>query len=247
MEKENITGLLLKAIDLFSSLYSLLPRIEGGSYDLGPDEAIEEEWEEVGPGLDSIIGDDENLVKLIEYLKAERNAGHSIDPQIQELREWLWRAVTLVPGVNKATITGLTNHSDKYCNWLDWIDRYYPPEQSTLEQDNEEPAKRDNKPKRISAAAKKLATPELQAVKQKLVDAGLIKDGKWTGIAAEFGFLVTELSYTHYVMNGERKAWIECADWAGYDGNIQSARKGIEQHPDMETPITDIIRDACKK
>lgn len=130
MEKENITGLLLKAIDLFSSLYSLLPRIEGGSYDLGPDEAIEEEWEEVGPGLDSIIGDDENLVKLIEYLKAERNAGHSIDPQIQELREWLWRAVTLVPGVNKATITGLTNHSDKYCNWLDWINRYYPPEQS---------------------------------------------------------------------------------------------------------------------
>lgn len=174
MEKENITGLLLKAIDLFSSLYSLLPRIEGGSYDLGPDEAIEEEWEEVGPGLDSIIGDDENLVKLIEYLKAERNAGHSIDPQIQELREWLWRAVTLVPGVNKATITGLTNHSDKYCNWLDWINRYYPPEQSKQGPGQEEPIKQDVLPFELN-------TEEARKYFPRAEKAGYINGHKWIG------------------------------------------------------------------
>ena len=68
------------------------------------------------------------------------------------------------------------------------------------------------------------------------------------GSYSEFGFLVNELSYTHYVINGERKAWVECAEWAGFPiEHKQSARNGIEQHPDMDTPITDIIRDACKK
>ena len=186
MEKENITGLLLKAIDLFSSLYSLLPRIEGGSYDLGPDEAIEEEWEEVGPGLDSIIGDDENLVKLIEYLKAERNAGHSIDPQIQELREWLWRAVTLVPGVNKATITGLTNHSDKYCNWLDWINRYYPPEQSKQEQENEEPVKQDGLPFELN-------TEEARKYFPRAEKAGYITGHKWIGDKVRLAYFCSKV------------------------------------------------------
>lgn len=245
MEKENITGLLQEVIDLFGHLTTV--NWSEAYTDLDIDEEFELEWGEVGHDLDTIFGDKENLTMLIDYLKAEYHAGHTIDPQIKTLRECLWMAVTLLPGIKKPIIQTLSSVGAEYCNWLDWIDRYFPPEQSKQESGQEEPVKQDNKPMRISAAAKKLATPELQAIKQKLVDAGLIKDGKWTGIAAEFGFLVTELCYTHYVTNGERKAWIECANWAGYDGNIQSARKGIEQHPDMETPITDIIRDACKK
>jgi hypothetical protein len=236
MEKENITGLLLKAIDLFSSLYSLLPRIEGGSYDLGPDEAIEEEWEEVGPGLDSIIGDDENLVKLIEYLKAERNAGHSIDPQIQELREWLWRAVTLVPGVNKATITGLTNHSDKYCNWLDWINRYYPPEQS-----KQEPFK-----ERDTDADERFASQELQEVKQELVKVGLIKDGKWSAGTANFECLVKEFKGVFGIETKkgdlDRKS---CAAFVGFDGSLDSARSSTNH--EQQSPKAKSIKAICRE
>lgn len=220
---------------------------------IGTVEQYELAWSEAGYYLESLIDNKGNLGLLVDYLKTEFHAKHDIDPQIQKLRELLVSALKVA---DKVRLDGclsadlrlnFINLGQKCNDWIGWIDRYFPPEQSKQEPGQEEPVKQDNKPKRISAAAKKLATPELQAVKQKLVDAGLIKDGKWTGIPAEFGFLVTELSYTHYVINGERKAWIECADWAGYDGKIQSARKGIEQHPDMETPITDIIRDACKK
>lgn len=244
MEKKNITSLLQEVIDLFSHLTTVMLDWSEADTDLDIDEEFELEWGEVGHDLDTIFGDKDNLTMLIDYLKAEYHAGHTIDPQIKELRQCLSRALTVSPG-EKRPILCL---GAEYFNWLKWIDQYFPPEQSTQEQDNEEPVKQDNKPKRISAAAKKLATPELQAVKQKLVDAGLIKDGKWTRSYSEFGFLVNELSYTHYVINGERKAWVECAEWAGFPiEHKQSARNGIEQHPDMDTPITDIIRDACKK
>jgi hypothetical protein len=152
-----------------------------------------------------------------------------------------------VPGVNKATITGLTNHSDKYCNWLDWIDRYFPPEQSTQEQDNKEPVKQDNKPKRISAAAKKLATPELQAVKQKLVDAELINDGGWAGSPAEFGCLVQELLEQYKVANNGGMAWTACAEWAGYTGSINAARNAIDANPNTRGDNAETIRRICKK
>lgn len=210
---------------------------------IGTIEQYELAWSEAGCFLESLFEDKVNLGLLVNYLSAEFHARHDIDPQIQKLRELLESAtiiadkVRLDGSLSADLRSNFINLGQKCSDWIGWINSYFPPKQS----------KQGNKPKRISAAAKKLATPELQAVKQKLVDAGLIKDGKWTGISAEFGFLVNELSYTHYVINGERKAWIECADWAGFDGNIQSARKGIEQHPDMDTPITDIIRDACKK
>lgn len=207
-------------------------------------------WDKVGHPLLTTLTD--NPQTLIDFLQQEYHANHTIDPLIEKLREKL------------IEVGDIFWHQEYYdsqelyesyfdlvgeCRtWLKWLDQYFPPEQSTQEQDNEEPVKQDNKPKRISAAAKKLATPELQAVKQKLVDAGLIKDGKWMGSYSEFGFLVNELSYTHYVIKGERKAWVECAEWAGFPiEHKQSARNGIEQHPDMDTPITDIIRDACKK
>lgn len=243
MEKKNITSLLQEVIDLFSHLTTVMLDWSEADTDLDIDEEFELEWGEVGHDLDTIFGDKDNLTMLIDYLKAEYHAGHTIDPQIKELRQCLSIALTVSPG-EKRPILCL---GAEYFNWLKWIDQYFPPEQSTQEQDNEEPVKQDNKPKRISAAAKKLATPELQAVKQKLVDAELINDGGWAGSPAEFGCLVQELLEQYKVANNGGMAWTACAEWAGYTGSINAARNAIDANPNTRGDNAETIRRICKK
>lgn len=139
MEKKNITSLLQEVIDLFSHLTTVMLDWSEADTDLDIDEEFELEWGEVGHDLDTIIGDKENLTMLIDYLKAEYHAGHTIDPQIKELRQCLSRALTVSPG-EKRPILCL---GAEYFNWLKWIDQYYPPEQSKQEQNNEKPVKQD--------------------------------------------------------------------------------------------------------
>ena len=102
------------------------------------------------------------------------------------------------------------------------------------------------RPKKQSKAAARLQSQELQEVKDKLIAAGIIKDGVWQGTPAEFGCLVNELFCERRVSNHGGKAWTACVDWVGYHDNIDSARSAIEKHQDTEGPTADLIRDICK-
>jgi hypothetical protein len=172
MEKKNITSLLQEVIDLFGHLTTV--NWSEAYTDLDIDEEFELEWGEVGHDLDTIFGDKENLTMLIDYLKAEYHAGHTIDPQIKTLRECLWMAVTLLPGIKKPIIQTLSSVGAEYCNWLDWIDRYFPPEQSKQEQSNEEPVKQDGLPFELN-------TEEARKYFPRAEKAGYITGHKWIG------------------------------------------------------------------
>lgn len=209
---------------------------------IGTVEQYELAWSEGGYYLESLIDNKGNLGLLVDYLKAEFHAKHDIDPQIQKLRELLESATIIadkvrpndsVPAELRSKIIML---GYKCGDWIGWIDRYFPQGQS----------KQDNKQKRISAAAKKLATPELQAVKQKLVDAELINDGGWAGSPAEFGCLVQELSEQYNVANNGGMAWTACAEWAGYTGSINAARNAIDANPNTRGDNAETIRRICK-
>lgn len=210
---------------------------------IGTVEQYELAWSEAGYYLESLIDNKGNLGLLVDYLKAEFHAKHDIDPQIQKLRELLESATIIadkvrpndsVPAELRSKIIML---GYKCGDWIGWIDRYFPQGQS----------KQDNKQKRISAAAKKLATPELQAVKQKLVDAELINDGGWAGSPAEFGCLVQQLSEQYKVANNGGMAWTACAEWAGYTGSINAARNAIDANPNTRGDNAETIRRICKK
>lgn len=99
---------------------------------------------------------------------------------------------------------------------------------------------------RKTAAARRLESPELQAVKEKLTQAGIIKGGKWQGTPAEFGCLVAELHEQHNVSSRGARAWKDVARWAGYEGNTHSARAAIESNPNTRGPIADKIRAICR-
>lgn len=103
------------------------------------------------------------------------------------------------------------------------------------------------RPKKQSKAEIRLQSQELQKVKSKLIAAGIIKDGAWQGTPAEFGCLVAELQDERGINNHGRRAWKECAEWAGYKDSIKSARNAIEQHRDTEGPTADDIRNICKR
>lgn len=103
------------------------------------------------------------------------------------------------------------------------------------------------RPRKKSKAEIRLQSQELQKVKAKLIAADIIKDGEWQGTPAEFGCLVAELQDERGINNHGRRAWKECAKWAGYKDNIKSARNAIEQHRDTEGPTADDIRNICKR
>lgn len=206
-------------------------------------------WDKVGHPLLTTLTD--NPQTLIDFLQQEYHANHTIDPLIEKLREKLievgdifWHQEYYDSQELYESYFDLVSECR---TWQKWIDQYYPPEQSKQEPGQEEPIKQDNKPKRISAAAKKLATPELQAVKQELVDAGLIKDGKWTGSTAEFGCLVLELLEQYKVATNGGRAWTACKNWAGYEDSIKSARNANDANPNTRGDNAETIRRICKK
>ena len=210
---------------------------------IGTVEQYELAWSEAGYYLESLIDNKGNLGLLVDYLKAEFHARHDIDPQIQKLRELLASALKVADKVRPDTSVPAELRRNiimlgyKCSDWIGWIDRYFPQGQS----------KQDNKQKRISAAAKKLATPELQAVKQKLVDAELINDGGWAGSPAEFGCLVQELLEHYKVTNNGGMAWTACAEWAGYTGSINAARNAIDANPNTRGDNAETIRRISRR
>ena len=113
------------------------------------------------------------------------------------------------------------------------------------EQRQERRAPAAPRPRKQSKAAMRLQSQELQEVKSKLIAAGIIVDGVWQGTPAEFGCLVNELRDERGINDHGRRAWKEVAKWAGYDGNIESARSAIEKHIDTGGDVADNIRVIC--
>ena len=126
----------------------------------------------------------------------------------------------------------IVDYSEK---WISWIDQYFPPVKAATHQKN----------KSKSKAAALLQSQELQEVKSKLIAAGIIVDGVWQGTPAEFGCLVNELRDERGINDHGRRAWKEVAKWAGYDGNLESARSAIEKHIDTGGDVADNIRVIC--
>ena len=116
---------------------------------IGTIEQYELAWSEAGCFLESLFEDKVNLGLLVNYLSAEFHARHDIDPQIQKLRELLGSALNVADKVRfDSSLSAdlrlkFINLGYKCSDWIGWIDRYFPPEQSTQEQDNEEPVKQD--------------------------------------------------------------------------------------------------------
>lgn len=105
------------------------------------------------------------------------------------------------------------------------------------------------RPRRETPAAKKLASRDLQVVKQKLVDVGLIKDGEWMGSPSQFKELVYSLSAQWDVENRGGYAWIDCARWAGYPtdkNSIKIAQNAGRVNPgEARGDIAETIREIC--
>lgn len=246
MMDRGVTGLLLDAIAKLETI-----DVFGGVI-----ADYHNAWSIDGCSLYSILDNKDNLQMLVDYLKVEYHAGRKIDPQIQKLRELLESAEKIADKVRPDTgVPAELRHNfimlGYKCNdWIGWIDQYFPPEQPNQEQDYMEPAKQVNKPKRMTAAAKKLATPELQEVKLKLVDAGLIVNGQWVASVAEFECLVKELGKAEYDggfgINTDKGnlARKECANFVGFTGDLESARSNTyhEQH----SPNANLIKNICR-
>lgn len=188
-----------------------------------------------------------NISVLIDYLKSEYQQGHKIDPQIDCLRDYLQVVETAIHDAvkdkNKKVILEFQALRSKCAEWKEWIDRYYPQVQAT--QDAESKTTHGNA-KRDTAAAARLASQELQEVKQELVDAGLIEDGRWTGSPAEYGELVRHLKEDCGVENRGGYAWKDCRGFVGYEGSDKSAQNAITSNAgNIRSDAAAIIRDIC--
>lgn len=220
---------------------------------VGSNELDRELWHYYGNGLwNKLVS---NKFLLVEFLESEFHSNHRLSPCVSLLRDCLWKVINALPFPwevdNTEVYDAFTDLQDKCKEWLKWIDQYFPPEQPNQEQDYMEPAKQVNKPKRMTAAAKKLATPELQEVKLKLVDAGLIVNGQWVASVAEFECLVKELGKAEYDggfgINTDKGnlARKECANFVGFTGDLESARSNTyhEQH----SPNANLIKTICRE
>lgn len=92
----------------------------------------------------------------------------------------------------------------------------------------------------------KFASQELQEVKQELVKAGLIVDGRWTGTPSQFECLVKMFSDVFGIKTKKgtlaRKA---CASFVGFTGNLDNARSNT--HSEQRSPNAKLIKAICKE
>ena len=226
MENENITGLLLDVISGLEYICQTPIIITDCEF----------AWYQAGNHLDSILSSNEKLQMFVDYLKAEYHARHRIDPQIRKLREYLKRAEKTRPN-NSEPVEIREKYFYLRCkceDWRKWIDQYYPPEQS-----KQEPVK-----ERDTDADERFASQELQEVKQELVKAGLIKDGKWSAGTANFECLVKEFKGVFGIETKkgtlDRKS---CAVFVGFDGSLDSARSNT--YHEQQSPEAKLIKAIC--
>lgn len=128
---------------------------------------------------------------------------------------------------------------NKCAAWVKWI-QFYQPGQAT-------PTSQASK-REPTAAAKRLASQDLQALKQELIKAGLIAEGRWEGTPAEYGELVRHLKDDCGVENRGGHAWQACRPFAGYQGSDKSAQNAITSNQgDIRGERAAMIRRICQR
>lgn len=241
MENESITKLL---IDIHDDLLAFCKFSEMLPY--------EDLWNGLGPKLFYCLDKEDNQTLFLDYLRSEYHAGHRIDPLIERLRNRLICALEIQPdkSVPVKLRTNFTMLRSKFTAWINSIDLYFPREQ-TVEKDRELTKTQGEAPKRKTAAAKKLASQELQDVRRNLIDAGLIENGLFMGGPALFKELVYNLHAQWGIENRGGYAWKDCAHWAGYPddkNSIKSAQNaGIINPGNALGDKAEAIRRICLK
>lgn len=252
---------MYKTIDTLNALCVTLDGITAENYELNQSNL---DYSEVHEQL----ADGE--VSLIMYL--ESTLGKPKGPFIKSLECSLLAAEdvinTALKDANKEVFHDWWAVAALCRQWIDRIDGYYRynPEPGTIAhalrkrmeelptmQAQVKPQARDERALTRSSyetpAAKKLASPELQVVRQKLVDAGFIKDGKWMLSPVHFKELVFTLRAQWDVENRGGYAWTDCARWAGYPTDKNSIK--IAQNAGKVNPgealgdIAETIRNLC--
>lgn len=169
---------------------------------------------------------------MAEYLDCAGNARDEIAEYLEENGE---PTADLLEGVCN-TMKDLVNLCGE---WIGWIERYFPGQAQPTRQDvNQEP----------TAAAKRLASLDLQEVKKELVEAGLIVEGRWDGTPAEYAELVRHLKEDCSVENRGGYAWKDCRPFAGYQGSDKSAQNAITANQgDIRGARAATIRRICQR
>lgn len=161
-------------------LLGLIKDLEGYDSFGGVVADYETAWNDYGCYIDDLIDNEDHLGLLIDYLKAEHHAGHDIDPQIQKLRWSLKDAQDIAnkvrpdAGVPPELRSNIIMLGYKCSDWIGWIDRYFPPEQSKQEPGQEEPVKQDGLPFELN-------TEEARKYFPRAEKAGYITGHKWIG------------------------------------------------------------------
>ena len=255
-------------IDTFIALTITLEGIAAGNYGLDKNGYDNSEiWEQLAEGK----------VTLIEYLENEYHLHHNKGPLINRLIVSLNAALEVINAA--LDDDGKEVYHDwlavaKLCEeWIKTIDFYYSKipyraedfphgsiaraylanldrvERRDMMAPQEPAAPRHAK--KQSEANKKLNSPEVQEIVDKLIQAGIMIEGKLICGPAEFECLVKELGKNKedgglgIQTDKGTLARKECARFFGFAGNLESARSST--HNDQQTPIANEIKTICRE
>ena len=254
---EVIFGDMSNTIDTLLALSVTLEAVTAGKHELNESGYnVSDAWSQLAEGK----------VTLIEYLENEYHLGHYKSPLIKRLELALMAAEDKINAAFKDA-NGDVYHDWKavagLCQeWISTINGYYRynPEPGTMAHAflkmMKEPPSCDKLRKPTHTASgnnqfptemeETFASQELQEVKQQLIKAGLIDDGRWTGAPAEFECLVKTFKDVFGIKTKKgdlaRKA---CAVFVGFTGNLESARSST--HNEQQSPNANIIKAICKE
>ncbi len=246
-----------ETIDTLMAIAGTLEAVAGDDYELNQfNYEISEAWDKLTEGNTA----------LIEYLENEYHQGHYKGPLIKRLEVALMEAEDVINAAFKDA-EGDVYHDWKavagLCQeWISTINGYYRynPEPGTLAHAflkmMKEPPSCDKLRKPTQTASgnnqlptemeEKFASQELQEVKQKLVEADLIKDGRWNAGTANFECLVKEFKDVFGIVTEKGTlARAACAFFVGFDGDLESARSNT--HHEQRSPEAKSIKAICRE
>jgi len=244
---------MYKTIDTLNALCVTLDGITAENYELNQSNLdCSEVHEQLADGE----------ISLIMYL--ESTLGKPKGPFIKSLECALLAAEdvinTALKDANKEVFHDWWAVAALCRQWIDRIDGYYRynPEPGTIahalrKRMEELPTKQAQvesqargKSSNETLADDRFSSRELQDIKDKFIEIGLIADGRWTGTTAEFECFVKLAGDLFGIRTKkgmlERKA---CASFVGFTGSLESARSSTCH--EQQSPQAKQIRAICKE
>lgn len=167
-------------------------------------------------------------------------------------REWITEYLAeggTTDEIRQGIFSDLEEIIDLCSEWVRWIQLYFPGRDAAARPGAQLlPGSATGAKQEPTAAAKRLASMNLQELKQDLIKAGLIVAGKWEGTPAEYGELVRHLKDDCGVENRGGYAWKDCRPFAGYHGSDKSAQNAITSNQgDVRGDRAETIRRICQR